>query len=80
MILIKSLTVISQSRTMRYVVGEEVNGRVIIEIQSVGCEYEDRMHSEYYVLDEDGELIATIENCPVVVEYIWIAPDDKLII
>lgn len=74
---IQSVTVLSTpNRT--YTVGEEAaDGRAIIEIKQVGFETPTEVHSEYWVLDEDSELIVSIENCPVIAEYKQIAIDDE---
>ncbi|RED34703.1 hypothetical protein [Paenibacillus sp. VMFN-D1] len=61
-----------------YEVGTELNGRDVIEIKNMSDEYEDHIHSEYWVLDENGELIASIENCPVIVEWQTIAEHDEI--
>ena len=66
---IQSVTVVTRDGLKTYEVGREVRGQVIIEIKSVGLEYEDHVHSEYHALDEKGEVILAIENCPVIVEW-----------
>lgn len=71
---IQCLTVITSKQRV-FEVGTEVNGRVVIEIKQVGSEYEDHVHSEYIILGENGELISSIENCPVVVDYQLIVVD-----
>ncbi|MGM1022983.1 MAG: hypothetical protein ACQEXV_21345 [Bacillota bacterium] len=58
-------------------VGGEHNGRVIIEIQDAGAIFEDNVYSSYHVLDENRELIVSIENAPVIVEYRQIAEHDE---
>lgn len=72
--IIQSITV-GQNLQRTYTVGDEVNGREVNEIKAVGSEFEDHVHSEFWVLDEDNELITCIENMPVVVEYKTIATD-----
>lgn len=68
--LIQKLTVVyNPSRVFE--VGNEINGRVVIEIKQVG---EDNF-SEFWVLDEDEKLIVSIENCPVIVEWQEVAED-----
>ncbi|MEC0131495.1 hypothetical protein [Paenibacillus odorifer] len=66
--IIQSITVASVPAFI-FNVGGEHNERVIIEIKQVGEKYPDHLHSEYWVLDEDDQLIVSIENAPVIVEY-----------
>lgn len=69
---IQSITVgLNPQRT--FTVGEEVNGRVVIQIDK----YVDRHGSEFHVLDEDGELIARAEYLPAIIDYKLIAVDDS---
>lgn len=72
--IIQRLTVVSNP-TRVFEVGTEIDGREVIEIKQVGDEYPDRVHSEFYVLDENGQLIASIENAPVIVDWKTIAED-----
>ncbi|WP_339294379.1 hypothetical protein MKY82_22260 [Paenibacillus sp. FSL W7-1279] len=72
---IQKLTVVSNP-TRIFEVGTEINGREVIEIKQVGYEFETGIYSELHVLDEDGGLIASIENCPVIVEWQTIAVHD----
>ncbi|MDO7908465.1 hypothetical protein Q5741_18860 [Paenibacillus sp. JX-17] len=74
--LIHRITVISNP-TRIFEVGTELDGQEIIEIKQAGAEYEDRIHSEYHVLNEEGCLIACIENAPVLIEYKQIAEHDE---
>lgn len=74
--IIKRLTIISNP-TRIFEVGTELDGREVIEIRQVGSEYEDHVHSEYVVLDEDGCAIASVENAPVIVDYQRIAEHDE---
>lgn len=74
--IIKRLTIISNP-TRIFEVGSELDGREVIEIRQVGSEFETGIHSEYEVLDEEGELIAVVENAPVIVDYQRIAVDDE---
>jgi hypothetical protein len=67
---IQSLIVLSTPNRC-YEVGSEVNGHIVIEIK-----HEDNFHSEYLVMDENGDLIVSVENCPVVVEYQQLAVED----
>ncbi|UKS27176.1 hypothetical protein LOZ80_37950 [Paenibacillus sp. HWE-109] len=55
-----------------YVVGQKLNGFVVSKINNVSSEYEDHVHSEYLVKEENGSLIVSIENCPVIVEWMEI--------
>lgn len=66
---------VGQNLQVTYVLGEEIGERVVIEIKDNGQEFEDGVFSQYLVLDEDGQLIASIENMPVLVEYKTIAVD-----
>lgn len=72
---IQKLTVVSNP-TRTFEVGTELNGREVIEIEQIGATYEDHVHSEFVIRDEDGNLIISIENCPVIVEYQMIAVHD----
>jgi hypothetical protein len=44
-------------------------GSVIKAIENMGSEFPDSIHSEFDVIGHDGNLIAVIENAPVIVEY-----------
>lgn len=68
--IIQSVTVIS-AVPICFAVGGVHNDREIIEIKQVGYE----TLSEFHVLDEEGELIVSIENAPVVVEWKQIVVD-----
>ncbi|MUG45486.1 hypothetical protein [Paenibacillus woosongensis] len=72
--IIQRLTVVSNP-TRVFEVGTEIDGREVIEIKQVGHEH-DSVHSEFFVLDEEGNLISSIENCPVVVDWKTIAIHD----
>ncbi|WP_308722453.1 hypothetical protein [Paenibacillus polysaccharolyticus] len=74
--IIHRLTVVSNP-TRVFEVGTEIEGREVIEIKQVGEEFPDRVHSEFYVLDENGQLIASIENAPVIVDWKTIAEDGE---
>ncbi|ASA21995.1 hypothetical protein [Paenibacillus donghaensis] len=73
---IQSITVASLPAFI-FTVGGEHNDKAIIEIKQVGEEYPNHVHSEFWVLDEDGQLIVSIENAPVIVEYRQIAVHDN---
>ncbi|WP_433618728.1 hypothetical protein [Paenibacillus cellulositrophicus] len=73
---IQKLMVVSNPPRI-YEVGTEINGRDVIEIKQVGYEFEGGIHSEFHVLDEEGSLIASVENCPVIVEWQTIAEHDE---
>ncbi|MNC50063.1 hypothetical protein D3C75_992810 [compost metagenome] len=73
---IQKLTVVSNP-TRVFEVGTEIDSHEVIEIKQVGSEYEDHVHSEYVVLDEDGHMIASVENAPVIVDYKQIAEHDN---
>ncbi|RAW18460.1 hypothetical protein DC345_04830 [Paenibacillus taichungensis] len=72
--IIHRLTVVSNP-TRVFEVGTEIYGREVIEIKQMGCEYSDHVHSEFYVLDENGQLITSVENAPVIVDWKTIAED-----
>lgn len=73
---IQRLTVVSNP-TRIFEVGTELYGQEVIEIKQVGTEFEESVHSEFHVLDGDGELIASVENAPVIVDYVNIAVHDE---
>lgn len=73
---IQRLTVVSNP-TRTFEVGTEINGREVIEIVQVGVQFENSIHSEYLVHDENGDLIASIENSPVIVDWKTIAVHDE---
>lgn len=67
---IQKLTVVSNP-TRIFEVGTEVNGREVIEIKQVG----DDNISEFWVVDENENIIVSIENCPVIVEWQEVVED-----
>lgn len=73
--IIRKLTVISNP-TRIFEVGTEMDGREVIEIRQVGVNYEDNVHSEFHVEDENGELIASVENAPVIIDWQSIVEHD----
>lgn len=73
---IQRLTVVSNP-TRIFEVGTELDGKEIIEIKQAGYEFENSVHSEYHVLDEDGELITSVENAPVILDWKTIAEHDE---
>ncbi|BFH63953.1 hypothetical protein [Paenibacillus azoreducens] len=73
---IQKLTVVSNP-TRVFEVGTELDGREVIEIKQVGYEHENGIFSEFHVLDENENLIVSIENCPVIVEWQTIAEHDE---
>lgn len=73
---IQKLTVVSNP-TRVFEVGTEIDGREVIEIKQVGYEHDGGMFSEFHVIDENGDLIASIENCPVIVDWKTIAVHDE---
>lgn len=75
MLVIQRLTVVSNP-TRVFEVGTEIDGREVIEIKQVGTED----FSEFWVLDENGELIANVEICPVIVDYKVIAEHDRCVV
>jgi hypothetical protein len=74
---IHRLTVVSNP-TRIFEVGTELDGHEVIEIKQVGSEFDNSIHSEFQVLDENGELISSIENAPVIVDYKKIAVHDEV--
>jgi hypothetical protein len=62
--IIRELIVVSTNKAF------EVNGlNGIGSIEDKGIEYPDATHFIYHVKDREGNLIAAVENCPVVIEY-----------
>lgn len=73
--IIQKLTVVSNP-TRIFEVGTEVDGREVIEIRQVGVNYETHVHSEFNIEDENGELIASVENAPVIIDWKSIVEHD----
>lgn len=73
--IIHRLTVLSKVERV-YEVGTEIDGREVISIKQIGQEYDNSTHSEYLVEDENGDLISSIENAPVIVDWKSIAVHD----
>lgn len=73
--IIQKLTVVGNP-TRIFEVGTEVDGKEVIEIRQAGTNYEDHVHSEYHVEDENGDLIASVENAPVIVDWRSIVEHD----
>ncbi|MCM3699237.1 hypothetical protein [Paenibacillus macerans] len=71
---IQKLTVVSNP-TRIFEVGTEIDGHEVIEIKQVGYEHDIGVFSEFHVLDENGNLISSIENCPVVLDWKTIVED-----
>lgn len=69
---IQKLTVVSNP-TRVFEVGTEIEGRDVIEIKQVGEED----FSEFWIMDENGALIASVENCPVIVDWKNIVEHDE---
>jgi len=70
--IIESLTVIMGNGFMRTYCTKENDWRLGILVSKIindGSEFNGSVHSEYLMEDENGNLIAHIENCPVIVEY-----------
>ncbi|MBY0117895.1 hypothetical protein [Paenibacillus xylanexedens] len=74
--IIHRLTVVSNP-TRIFEVGSEIDGNEVIEIKQVGAVYEYSVHSEFLVTDQDGNLIASIENAPVIIDWKTIAEDGE---
>ena len=71
---IEALTIVNQQGTKSYYVGWSVRdtnncSRKIAKILDKSVEFPDSLHLIYWVVDQNNELIATVENCPVNVEY-----------
>lgn len=66
---IRAITIISNPLVIYEVGCTTKDGSVVYEIIDSSCEWENSIDFLYYIKDEDGELIATIENCPVLIEY-----------
>lgn len=73
---IQRLTVVSNP-TRVFEVGTEIDGREVIEVKQVGYDHDGGMFSEFHVLDENGTLIASVENCPVIVDWKNIVEHDE---
>lgn len=69
---IQKLTVVSNP-TRVFEVGTEIDGRDVIEIKQVGEED----FSEFWIMDENGALIASVENCPVILDWKNIVEHDE---
>lgn len=65
---IKQLFVVS-AHNIVYIVGSTANGVEVAKIEDCGIEWENSLDSIYRIYDAAGNQIATVENCPVVVEY-----------
>lgn len=62
---IKKLTIQNtQHGRVDFEVGSEIK-----EIRNCGLEFEDSVHSSYDVFNHKDEIVFSIENCAVVVEY-----------
>lgn len=66
---IRKLTVLCGNSARVFEVGNVINSVEVESIKNMGMEFENRIHSEYHVLDGNGELIANIENAPVIVDW-----------
>ncbi|OAB34157.1 hypothetical protein [Paenibacillus glacialis] len=76
---IQKLTVVSNP-TRVFEVGTEIDGQEIIEIQDDGVRLDNSVHSEYLILGDDNQLIASIENAPVILDYKQIAVHDDEVV
>lgn len=63
----KRITVVGADRVIE--IGQSINGRVVAQIKNYSQEYEDHIHSEYHAVDEGGELIVSVENVPLIVDW-----------
>lgn len=73
--IIRKLTVVSNP-TRIFEVGTEVDGHEVIAIRQVGTNYENYVHSEFHVEDENGDLITSVENAPVIIDWQSIVEHD----
>ncbi|MFD1953773.1 hypothetical protein ACFSL6_17505 [Paenibacillus thailandensis] len=73
---IQSITV-GQNLQRKYTIGDVVNGAELNEIKNMSTVSESRVFSEYWLLDEDGNILSSVENMPVVIDYQTIAVDDE---
>jgi hypothetical protein len=63
---IKSIQIVNQHNNGKLF---EVGKSGVFEILDKSQEYEDHIHSLYYVTNKAGEMISMIENCPVMIDY-----------
>ena len=68
--LVKNITVVNLQGTVRYAVGDKIDGVEIVKIEDKSLEYEDQYVSLFYMHDINGKLLKGIENCPVDVTYL----------
>ena len=73
---IHKLVTVVGNHIREFEVGSVVNDREVIEIKNVSSEFEDSIHSEFHVLDENGDLIFVAENTPVHLDFVTIAVHD----
>ena len=71
---IGSLTIVTNQGTKSYYVGSRAydmndSKRIIDRIEDRSVEFPDSLYSIYWIIDQNDSLIATVENCPVNVEY-----------
>ncbi|MBY9081049.1 hypothetical protein KIH86_23125 [Paenibacillus sp. HN-1] len=66
--IIQKLTVLCTPNRI-FEVGTEVDGREIIAIKQVRQNFENSVHSEFLIEDENGDLIGSVENAPVIVDW-----------
>jgi len=67
--IISKLTVLCGSSSRTFEVGNVINGLTVAKISNNGAEYDNHIHSEYHVLDANGDLISVIENASVIVDW-----------
>jgi hypothetical protein len=72
---IQRISIVTLEGVKSFEVGNVYVGQAVIEIKNNSLEFENSIHSQYDVLDKNGNLIASIENCPVVVEYRSVAEE-----
>ena len=68
--LVKNITVINAQGSMRYAIGDNIDGVEIAKIKDKCLEYDTQYVSLFYMYDKNGKLMKGIENCPVDVTYL----------
>ena len=66
---IESITIITQSGTKTYTVGETYNDLLLDHIKDRSVEYPDSLHIIYCGYTVDGSLVFEIINAPIDVKY-----------
>lgn len=66
---ISAIAVVSGPEWIWYQVGSKYNDRMVGEIVDKTAEFENSIEFMYEIRDTDGDVIAVLENCSVIVEY-----------